>query len=483
VVASASSAAVVVGSPVQLFANGGGGNGGVTYAWDLGDGVASTLQNPSHTYGSPGSYAATVTARDADGDLASDTVTISVVADDPVVVTSATTSVASGFTPLTVTLTCTAAGNAPLRYTWDLGNGQRLEGAVVDYVYGQPGLYNARCTATDVDGDTDSATVAVTAIEDRAPFAQASVDQSWGEAPLLVSFSSSASGGNGTLAYFWSFGDGSATSTAPSPSYTYVSPGDYVATLTVTDADGDTATAQLSIRVEVRDDPPTASLLLSGSYLDATGAYGLSKQPVFLDAGASQSGQGQDDPGDAVVAYQWSFDSVPVGSLAWFSNSGVANPMFVPDRDGDYVLRVRVWDLRGQVGTASYRLTVESGCVVTLAGGGGRRRAGGRGRRPPRADLGHGDDAARHPRRRYRGRLVELGRHVLTPALPREQRDLDDRWQWRHQRHRLCRDRRRADDGRCEGRRGMRGGAGPRDDPAGAGRSCGRDPAGARVHR
>ncbi len=47
-----------------------GGNGGLTYSWDFGDGApVSTLQTASHTYTRAGSFIVTLTVRDIDGDV------------------------------------------------------------------------------------------------------------------------------------------------------------------------------------------------------------------------------------------------------------------------------------------------------------------------------------------------------------------------------------------------------------------------------
>lgn len=50
-----------------------------TYHWSFGDGSGSTVQNPTHTYSTPGTYTVVFTATDKDGTVGTDTTTATVV--------------------------------------------------------------------------------------------------------------------------------------------------------------------------------------------------------------------------------------------------------------------------------------------------------------------------------------------------------------------------------------------------------------------
>jgi endonuclease/exonuclease/phosphatase family metal-dependent hydrolase len=81
------------------------------------------------------------------------------------------------------------------------------------------------------------------------PQVSASATPTSGNAPLTVSFNSTASDPDGSIAsYSWVFGNGQ-TSSQADPSVTYQSAGTYTARVTVTDDDGATASASVVITV------------------------------------------------------------------------------------------------------------------------------------------------------------------------------------------------------------------------------------------
>ncbi len=65
----------------------------VSYEWDFGDDTSGTGETTTHIYGDPGTYTVTLTARDAAGNIDTDSMTVSVEAEpfqiSPLVVTIA----------------------------------------------------------------------------------------------------------------------------------------------------------------------------------------------------------------------------------------------------------------------------------------------------------------------------------------------------------------------------------------------------------
>lgn len=157
----------------------------VTYLYSFGDGVTTTgAPAASHTYNEPGTYTATVTVDDGNGGTASSSVTIMVGDGDddggddggegggtgnqaPTVALTAEPT--TGDAPLDVTLTADASDpdGDTLSYTWDFGNGETASsGSTQNVTYDESGVYTARVTVTDEDGETASDEIAITVGDD-----------------------------------------------------------------------------------------------------------------------------------------------------------------------------------------------------------------------------------------------------------------------------------------------------------------------------
>ena len=138
----------------------------ITYLWDFGDDGASEFgRNASHTYRTPGTYTATVTATDADG--AFDTAEVTIVVDGPPPNQPPTVQIAatprSGTAPLKVRFTSAARdpeGKA-VSTVWDFGDGSKAGGPSISHTYRSPGTYTATVTVTDPGGLTASASLQI----------------------------------------------------------------------------------------------------------------------------------------------------------------------------------------------------------------------------------------------------------------------------------------------------------------------------------
>jgi PKD repeat protein len=235
------------------------------YAWDFGDGGVAFGRRAPHVYRETGTFTATVTVTDPDGQTATDSVDITVTNNAPTVQAAADPS--SGTAPLRVRFT--SQGTDPdghrLSYAWDFGDGASAGTRNGTHTYMSPGTYMSTVTVTDEygsEGPEQVQVVVYNAPGNGAPTVQAAADPASGAAPLRVRFSSAASDPDGDrVSTVWDFGDGVRAGGAAAV-HTYRTPGTYTATVTVTDPSGMTgsATVQVTVGAVVQAAPPRAVL-------------------------------------------------------------------------------------------------------------------------------------------------------------------------------------------------------------------------------
>ena len=225
------------GSPVSgctpvivTFQNLSSGNP-TSWAWDFGNGNTSTLQNPTATYFTAGTYTVTLTVTNANG---SNTLTrsqyITVHQNPSVDFISNTTS---GCFPLRVQfsdLSNAGPGNTIVSWLWDFGNGttSTLQNPLITYA--NSGVFTVTLRVTNDKGCVkvlsrpNYITVTVGVI---AGFTH--TQSTVCRPPATISFTNTSTGPP-TLSYLWDFGDGGFSS-ALNPTYTYLTSGSYIVTL------------------------------------------------------------------------------------------------------------------------------------------------------------------------------------------------------------------------------------------------------------
>jgi PKD repeat protein len=179
-----------------------GGTAPYTYGWNFGDGSTSTAQNPSHTYGSAGTYTATLTVADSSSPAktATSTVTLTVSAVGNPLAASAAANPTSGQIPLAVAFTGTATGGTPAySYSWNFGDGSTSTAQNPSHTYSSAGTYTATLTVTDSSSPakTASSSVTITAspIAGTSPGAPTGLAASAGNGQATLNWSAPASNG------------------------------------------------------------------------------------------------------------------------------------------------------------------------------------------------------------------------------------------------------------------------------------------------
>lgn len=193
-----------------------------------------------HSLSEPGIYTITLTVTDdsiASNRTAQDQLTIRV---NHPPVAAAGNDLVSG--SLRVVLDGRASAdpdNDGLSYFWDLGDGNKAEGMIVEHTYATGGIYPVRLTTDDGTGvnnarHTDALKVSI----NRPPQAVAGESKQACVGDVFVfDGSSSIDPDGGLLRYQWDFGDGE-TSDIINPTKIYGAPGNYRVRLDVTDESG-----------------------------------------------------------------------------------------------------------------------------------------------------------------------------------------------------------------------------------------------------
>ena len=220
------------------------------WLWDLGNGATSTLQNPSTTYVTPGTYTVSLTVTNAAG--ASHTTTkkayLTVYIEPEADFTADKTT---GCFPAIIQFTdlsSSSTGTTINEWKWDFGDGNTSNQKNPKHTYKNPGMYTVILTV-----NTDKGCKKVVVKPNYITIAQGVVpafkysDPTVCRAPITISFTNNSTG-PGNLSYSWSFGDGG-SSTTNSPNHSYGANGNYHVTLIVSSDQGcvDSSSADLSI--------------------------------------------------------------------------------------------------------------------------------------------------------------------------------------------------------------------------------------------
>lgn len=222
-----------------------------SWSWDFGNGNTSTLQNPTASYFTPGTYTVQLTATNANGSNTLTRTQYVTVYEPPAVNFSANNT--SGCFPLRVQFTdlsTPGVGNTNVSWNWDFGNGitSSLQNPFVTYT--TAGLFTVTLRVTNDKGCTRTISrptyIAVT------PGVSASFFHSQPtvcSAPAIINFTN-LSTGPGVLSYQWDFGD-AGTSTAQNPSHTYTANGSYTITLITSSSAGCVDTFRTAVPIVI----------------------------------------------------------------------------------------------------------------------------------------------------------------------------------------------------------------------------------------
>ena len=179
----------------------------------------------------PGDYTADLLIASNDPDEPSITLPVSLTVLAPASITSVDYLVEG----MQVTFDATAAGEPPLTYAWDFGDGGGSDLEDPAHTYAAPGCYTVFLHVINGCGDDWWwQTLCWCIPPEGADFTFTPADPEVGE---TVSFEGFVAGGDPPFTWSWTFGDG-ATGTGENLTHAYAAPGTYTVTLTVDNACG-----------------------------------------------------------------------------------------------------------------------------------------------------------------------------------------------------------------------------------------------------
>ncbi len=199
--------------------------------------AGSSVQNPTHTYTTPGTYLVSLQVYNADGynsTRKAGYVTVNFTAP----IANFTGTPISGIVPLTVTFSDSST-NFPTSWNWSFGDSSSENATQQNpvHTYTTVGTYTVSLNVTNPAGlNTKTVTGYITVnVPPPAPVANFTGTPTSGTAPLTVTFLDSST--NSPTSWSWSFGDG-ITSASRNPVHTYTTTGNYKVSLNVTNAGG-----------------------------------------------------------------------------------------------------------------------------------------------------------------------------------------------------------------------------------------------------
>jgi len=224
----------------------------VSWLWDFGEPSSgasniSSLQNPSHTYSSAGTFTSSLIVTTQNG--CADTIGVSVTVNPLPTVNFTWTPSCSGVT--TFSNSSTITGGSITNWSWNFGDPNSGASNISNlqnpsHNFALPGVYQVILTATSNNGCLGTLTQNITVPS--IPTASYTVLNGCKNSPTLFIDSSNVVGGTITN-WSWDFGDGSALSSVQNPSHIYANNGTYTVTLIVTSNLGCQDTLSLPITI------------------------------------------------------------------------------------------------------------------------------------------------------------------------------------------------------------------------------------------
>ncbi|MDF2451100.1 MAG: large protein [Bacteroidota bacterium] len=231
-----------------------GMTGAGSIQWAFGDGTFSNINNPTHTFSSPGNFVATYSAV-VSGSPVSQTLSVNVYGKPT---PNFTLNITKGCIPLPVTFTDLSVNSGTLvpQWQWSFGDGGVSSVQNPNYIYTIPGTFNVTLIYKDGHGCDSSITkTALIKVSNKPTVVITNTPTSISAcaAPFTATFSGSSSTSNSTtgstaLTYSWNLNGTPSTAVNPPP-ITFTTTGSFPITLTCTDNNSCSDTKTVTVNV------------------------------------------------------------------------------------------------------------------------------------------------------------------------------------------------------------------------------------------
>lgn len=313
----------------------------ISFDWDFGDETVGKGQTASHKYEKPGSFMVRLTVTDdhlAQGREEKEIIVKGEVAFSPVADFSYFPVEPTTQDEIQFIDQSSDPDGELVSWLWDFGDGATAEVQSPSHKYAKAGTFTVKLVVTDDQGKTDETSQEIR-VKGVPPIASFSISPQRAYTGEVITFDASESHDpDGEIVkYEWDFdgnGEFEECVTTAKVTHAYADDGTYTVTLRVTDDEGGTDTAQGQAQIINR--PPRPALSFEPK--EPTDA-----DPIqFTDASSDSDGQ--------VAKWFWDFGDG--------SSSTEQNPTHQYQVDGEYELKLTVWDDDGDEGSISQTIIV-----------------------------------------------------------------------------------------------------------------------------
>ena len=325
----------LLGDPTNFF--GTSGNTITDWYWDFGDGNTESIQSPTHTYATIGTFEVSLTITDIDGCMNSILHQVNVT-NVPVLDFSWIHGCEGEAVQFTVLDPPTDIPSV-VSWSWSFGDGGTSTTMDPLHVYDVADTYQVSLTILDTMGATNTLTKSITI--NPLPLAIFSM-----ESPTCsgnpVQFHDYSDPITGYITeWYWDFGDGSDTTILfpdnPDVNHTYTNTGTYQVMLTITNSDSCSNSAT---------NPVTT---IPGPIAMFTHSSSCSSGPVSFTDTSEKNG------GGTIVSWQWNFDDPASGPD---NTSTLQNPIHIFSTEGDYEVELIITNVNGCIDTTQSTVTI-----------------------------------------------------------------------------------------------------------------------------